>query len=228
MCPCLAAPCLHAPHPPTPFPSTSPFDPPSKPLFPNSSLPPSAPISLPLPNPHSLPTLPSPQAKAIEDTLAQLLAIGWATANYDPPCPPNPSLNFHPPHPPPGPPPPQAKAIEDTLAQLRAIGWATVVCTTASRGRQVQEVVSAVLAAGEQHRRRVSTATLNLVVREAVAWKGPPMARGSGKQGRVYYATQAAVRPPTFVMFVNDPRLFPDDYRRWVWGGGVEAVEGRG
>jgi predicted GTPase len=62
-----------------------------------------------------------------------------------------------------------------------------------------------------------------------VAWKGPPMARGSGKQGRVYYATQAAIRPPTFVMFVNDPRLFSDDYKRWavcgvvrvwVWVGG--------
>jgi hypothetical protein len=57
----------------------------------------------------------------------------------------------------------QDKAIEDTLAQLRAIGFATVVCTTASKGRRVDEVVAAVLAAGVQHRRRVPTATLNLV-----------------------------------------------------------------
>lgn len=90
------------------------------------------------------------------------------------------------------------------------------MCTTASKGRRVEDVVKAVLAAGEQHRRRVPTATLNLVVREAVAWKAPPGARGGNRQGRVYYATQAAVRPPTFVMFVNDPRLFSDDYRRCV------------
>ncbi|KAI8466297.1 MAG: P-loop containing nucleoside triphosphate hydrolase protein [Monoraphidium minutum] len=112
----------------------------------------------------------------------------------------------------------QEKAVEDTLFQLRAIGFATVVCTTASRGRRVDDVVTAVLAAGVQHRRRVATATLNLVVREAVAWKAPPMARGGGRQGRVYYATQAATRPPTFVMFVNDPRLFSDDYRRYMEG----------
>jgi GTP-binding protein len=83
-----------------------------------------------------------------------------------------------------------------------------------SKGRRVDEVVKAILAAGEQHRRRVSTATLNLVLREAVAWKAPPSQRGSGKQGRLYYATQATANPPTFVLFVNDPRLFPEDYRR--------------
>lgn len=88
-----------------------------------------------------------------------------------------------------------------------------------SKGKRVDEVVSAILAAGDQHRRRVSTATLNLVLREAVAWKAPPSQRGSGKQGRIYYATQAASSPPTFVLFVNDPRLFSDDYRRcaWLW-----------
>eukprot|EP00878_Enallax_costatus_P023248 GHUV01024717.1.p1 GENE.GHUV01024717.1~~GHUV01024717.1.p1 ORF type:complete len:327 (+),score=101.97 GHUV01024717.1:120-1100(+) len=104
----------------------------------------------------------------------------------------------------------------DVKAQLREVGWANVVCTTASKGKRVDEVVSAILAAGEQHRRRISTATLNLVLREAVAWKAPPSQRGSGKQGRVYYATQAASSPPTFVLFVNDPRLFSDDYRRYI------------
>lgn len=83
-----------------------------------------------------------------------------------------------------------------------------------SKGRRVDEVVSAVLDAGAQHRRRVSTATLNLVLREAIAWKAPPSQRGNGRQGRLYYATQASASPPSFVLFVNDPRLFSDDYRR--------------
>ncbi|KAF6250889.1 P-loop containing nucleoside triphosphate hydrolase protein [Scenedesmus sp. NREL 46B-D3] len=104
----------------------------------------------------------------------------------------------------------------DVKAQLRPVGWAPIVCTTASKGRSVDQVVAAILAVGEQHKRRVSTATLNLVLREAVAWKAPPSQRGSLKQGRIYYATQAAVSPPTFVLFVNDPRLFSDDYRRYI------------
>jgi GTP-binding protein len=54
----------------------------------------------------------------------------------------------------------------------------------------VPEVVEAILEAGVQHRRRVSTATLNLVLREATAWKAPPTQRGSLKKGKIYYATQ--------------------------------------
>lgn len=58
-------------------------------------------------------------------------------------------------------------------------------------GSAVPDVMAAVLAAGEQHRRRVSTATLNLVIKEATAWKSPPSQRGSMRKGRIYYATQA-------------------------------------
>lgn len=77
-------------------------------------------------------------------------------------------------------------------------------------------MLSAAAAAGDQHARRLPTATLNMVVRDAVTWRGPPGNRSSPKKGRVYYATQPATRPPTFVLFVNDVSLFPDDYRRYV------------
>ncbi|KXZ52493.1 hypothetical protein GPECTOR_9g537 [Gonium pectorale] len=82
--------------------------------------------------------------------------------------------------------------------------------------RHVDDVVAAVLEAGEQHRRRVSTATLNMVLREATQWKAPPTQRGSLRKGRIYYATQAGMRPPSFVFFVNDEKLFHDDYRRYM------------
>ena len=68
-------------------------------------------------------------------------------------------------------------------------------------GKAVPEVVEAILKAGEQHRRRVSTATLNLVLKEATAWKAPPSQRGSMKKGKIYYATQVCLcvisHPPT-------------------------------
>jgi predicted GTPase len=59
----------------------------------------------------------------------------------------------------------------------------------------------------------VITATLNMVVREAVGWRSPPSARGDPRKGRIYYATQAATRPPTYVFFVNEAKLFGDDYK---------------
>lgn len=54
----------------------------------------------------------------------------------------------------------------------------------------MEDVLEAVLDAGAQHRRRVPTATLNMVLREATQWKSPPTQRGSLRKGRIYYATQ--------------------------------------
>jgi len=108
------------------------------------------------------------------------------------------------------------KYTEEVRSQLRHVAWASVVCTTAVEGRRVDEVVEAVLGAGREHRRRVSTATLNMVVREATAWKAPPTQRRSLRKGKIYYATQAGTQPPTFVFFVNDIKLFSDDYKRYM------------
>eukprot|EP00798_Chlamydomonas_sp_ICE-L_P015516 gene15516-21605_t len=105
---------------------------------------------------------------------------------------------------------------EETKAQLRHVNWATVVCTTANKGQRVDQVLEGILRAGIEHRRRVSTATLNLVMKEAVSWKAPPTQRNSGRKGKIYYCTQAATAPPTFIFFVNDPKLFSDDYKRYM------------
>jgi GTPase len=67
----------------------------------------------------------------------------------------------------------------------------------------------------EQHRRRVSTATINEVLEEATTWHNPTMMNG-GKQGKVYYGTQVSTQPPTFALFVNDPARFNDNYRRYL------------
>ena len=58
-------------------------------------------------------------------------------------------------------------------------------------GQRVGKLLEAAAAASAEHRRRVSTATLNLVLREAANWRQPPTARGSPRKGRIYYATQA-------------------------------------
>lgn len=57
-------------------------------------------------------------------------------------------------------------------------------------GKRVEKILDAVSAAGAEHRRRISTATLNMVLRETLNWRAPPSSRGSTKKGRIYYATQ--------------------------------------
>ena len=100
-------------------------------------------------------------------------------------------------------------------AELRPVEWANIVFTSALTGQRVKRVLDAATAAAEEHRRRITTATLNMVIQDATGWRAPP-STGQGRRGRVYYGTQAGVKPPTFVLFCNDPKLFPDDYRQYM------------
>ncbi|KAG8374876.1 hypothetical protein BUALT_Bualt10G0041100 [Buddleja alternifolia] len=104
---------------------------------------------------------------------------------------------------------------DDVRQRLRILSWAPIVYSTAIQGQNVEKIIVAASMVEKERSRRLTTATLNQVVREAVAFKAPPRTRG-GKRGRVYYCTQAATRPPTFVFFVNDSNLFPETYRRYM------------
>jgi len=98
--------------------------------------------------------------------------------------------------------------------KLRVFEYAEIVYTSALTGQRIQKILDSAHTASQNHRKRLTTATLNAVVQEATLWKLPP-SRNSRK-GKVYYITQASIRPPTFVFFVNDPKLFPETYRRYM------------
>ncbi|KAF7805400.1 GTP-binding protein [Senna tora] len=104
---------------------------------------------------------------------------------------------------------------QDVREKLRLLDWAPIVYSTALAGHSVDKVIVAASAVEKERSRRLSTAILNQVVQEAIAFKPPPRTRG-GRRGRIYYCTQAAIRPPTFVFFVNDAKLFPETYRRYM------------
>ncbi|XP_044974751.1 GTPase Der isoform X1 [Hordeum vulgare subsp. vulgare] len=104
---------------------------------------------------------------------------------------------------------------QDVREKLRVLDWAPIVYCSAINGNSVEKIISAASLVEKERSRRLGTSILNQVIREAVAFKAPPRTRG-GKRGRVYYTTQAAVRPPTFVLFVNDAKLFPEPYRRYM------------
>tara|TARA_B100000029_G_scaffold168453_1_gene164602 strand:- start:257 stop:1513 length:1257 start_codon:yes stop_codon:yes gene_type:complete len=108
-----------------------------------------------------------------------------------------------------------SRVEKELRAKLYFLDWATMLFTSALTGQRVESIFALATIAVEQHRRRVSTSVVNEVLKEALSWRSPPTTRG-GRQGRLYYGTQVANRPPSFTMFVNDPKLFGDTYRRYV------------
>mmetsp|Transcript_12565 Transcript_12565/g.17464 ORF Transcript_12565/g.17464 Transcript_12565/m.17464 type:complete len:107 (+) Transcript_12565:95-415(+) len=80
----------------------------------------------------------------------------------------------------------------------------------------MSRILSAAAEVGEQHGRTVSTATLNLCIQDAL--NHHVVSQRGGKMGRVYYGTQVSVRPPTFLLFVNDKQLFSENegYKRYL------------
>jgi GTPase len=99
--------------------------------------------------------------------------------------------------------------------RLHFTEWAETMFVSAKTGQRVEKILDLVDAAAEQHRRRVSTSVINEVLEEAVSWHSPPTTR-QGKQGRIYYGTQVSSQPPTIALFVNNPELMNDNYRRYI------------
>lgn len=99
--------------------------------------------------------------------------------------------------------------------RLHFMEWAEVIFVSAMTGQRVEKILDLVNTAAEQHKRRVSTSVINEVLEEALRWHSPPTTR-QGKQGKIYYGTQVTSQPPTIALFVNEPRLFNDNFRRYI------------
>ncbi len=104
---------------------------------------------------------------------------------------------------------------KDVRARLYFMDWAELIFISAKTGQRVEKILNLVDNAAQSHERRVTTAVINEVIEEAVSWHSPPVTR-QGKQGKIYYGTQVSSKPPTFVLFVNDPKRFNDNYRRYI------------
>jgi GTP-binding protein len=89
-----------------------------------------------------------------------------------------------------------------------------VLFISALTGQRVQRVLGAALGVFDRRMQRIPTAQLNQLFAEALASHPPPHVRG--KQLRIYYATQPEVNPPSFVLFVNDPKLIHFSYQRYL------------
>lgn len=100
-------------------------------------------------------------------------------------------------------------------SRLHFVEWAEIIFVSALTKQRVHKVLDLADIGVAEHRRRVSTATINEVLEEAVRWNSPPTNR-QGRQGKIYYGTQVSSQPPAIALFVNDPQRFKDDYRRYI------------
>ena len=103
---------------------------------------------------------------------------------------------------------------KDLGTDLSFMSYVEMLFISAKNGQRVNKVLDAVDSAYEQSRRRVSTGQLNDIVSEAVQMNDPPSDKG--RVLKIYYATQASVQPPTFIIFVNDEQLLHFSYERYL------------
>ncbi len=100
--------------------------------------------------------------------------------------------------------------------ELKFMSYAPILVISALTGQRTDRVLDQVKKVCEQASRRITTGLLNDVLTDALAAMQPPAT--SGRRLKIYYATQQATNPPTFVMFVNDQNLMHFSYERYLEG----------
>lgn len=85
---------------------------------------------------------------------------------------------------------------------------------SAKTGQRVNRVIDLVNHVYRQYTSRISTGVLNDCIADAVITTEPPTDKG--RQLKIYYGTQVSIKPPTFVLFVNDPKLMHFSYERYL------------
>ncbi len=106
------------------------------------------------------------------------------------------------------------KFMKDIDAEFKYLSYAPRLFISAATGQRVSKLFELIIMVHENNIRRISTGVLNDVLIEAMAINQPPAEKG--RQLRIYYITQVSVKPPTFVLFVNDTELLHFSYERYI------------
>ena len=109
---------------------------------------------------------------------------------------------------------------------LSFVPYAEIMYVSAQTGQRLQQIYDRIDMVIENQTMRIATGVLNEIIMEAVAMQQPPSDKG--KRLKLYYATQVAVKPPTFVLFVNDRELMHFSYTRYLENKIREAFGFRG
>ncbi|MBQ5419611.1 MAG: ribosome biogenesis GTPase Der [Selenomonas sp.] len=103
---------------------------------------------------------------------------------------------------------------EDLREEIGFLQYAPVLYASALTGQRVGRVTELVKYVAEQQSMRIKTSVLNELIRDAVSINPPPMHRG--RRLKILFMTQADIKPPKFIIFVNDPELMHFSYLRFI------------
>lgn len=98
--------------------------------------------------------------------------------------------------------------------QFQFLDYAPIVFVSAKTKKRVHSLLPVINRVSENHSMRIQSSILNEVISDAVARNPAPTDKG--RRLRIYYVTQVAIKPPTFVVFVNDPELMHFSYERFL------------
>ena len=104
-----------------------------------------------------------------------------------------------------------SKKVRNTLSFMP---YAEIMFVSALTGQRLPKLFEAIEVVIQNHSLRIATGVLNEILTEAVAMQQPPSDKG--RRLKIYYMTQVSVKPPTFVIFVNDKRLMHFSYTRYL------------
>jgi GTP-binding protein len=103
---------------------------------------------------------------------------------------------------------------EQIREEFKYLDYAPILYVSAKTKQRIHTILPKVNEVAEAHAMRISTSTLNDLITDATIMAPPPSDKG--KRLKINYATQAAVKPPTFILFVNDPELMHFSYERYI------------
>ncbi|MCC8167904.1 MAG: ribosome biogenesis GTPase Der [Clostridiales bacterium] len=106
------------------------------------------------------------------------------------------------------------KYTEDIRSVLSFMPYAEIIFISAQSGQRLTRLYELIDTVVANNSMRVATGVLNEIITEAVAMQQPPSDKG--KRLKIYYVTQVSVKPPTFVVFVNDKKLMHFSYLRYL------------
>ena len=106
------------------------------------------------------------------------------------------------------------KFTEDIRRILSFLSYAEIIFISAKTGQRMPKLFDVIDMVVDNHALRIGTGVLNEILTEAVAMQEPPSDKG--KKLRLYYVTEVSVKPPTFVIFVNDRNLTHFSYTRYI------------
>lgn len=106
------------------------------------------------------------------------------------------------------------KFSDEVRKAFQFLDYAQIAFVSALERSRLKTLFPYIIEASENHKKRVQSSTLNEVVTDAMAMNPTPT--DNGRRLNIFYATQVAIEPPTFVVFVNDVELMHFSYKRYL------------